>query len=277
MDGDPQEQVVAPAIPREVFLGIVDDVLGPEGAGLLHLARAAHRRHLRTHGPGQLHGKGADAARRAVNEHALPRRDRPGGSEPLQRGDRRHRHGRRLREAEAGRLRRERLLAGTNVLGKPAEVAGGQVAIHRVARLKASYAAADRDHTSGDVGAEGRALRPVQPRRKAKRQRLTAQQVQVGLIERRGVDLHQHLAAPWYRLSNRRRLEHVGCAVCSIGYRLHWYRSTLLALCAYRPIWIGDRLGSTRSDIDDTAAQGQVQAARRMKARSRTSIPMERP
>ena len=138
---------------------------------------------MRAHAFRKLHGKGADAARRAVDEHVLARRDRPGRPQPLQRGGRRHRHGRRLHEAEAGRLRRERLRAGADVLSEPAEAAGGQVAIHRVARLKVCHAAADRDHTPGDVGAEGRALRPAQPRRQAERQRLAAQQVQVGLIE----------------------------------------------------------------------------------------------
>jgi hypothetical protein len=45
----------------------------------------------------------------------------------------------------------------------------------------------------------------------------------------------------------------------------------------YRPIWICDRLGSTRSGIDGEGVRGQVQAERRMKARSSTSSPMERP
>jgi hypothetical protein len=46
---------------------------------------------------------------------------------------------------------------------------------------------------------------------------------------------------------------------------------------AYRSIWICDRSGSTRSGIDSEGVRGQVQAERRMKARSSTSSPMERP
>lgn len=46
--------------------------------------------------------------------------------------------------------------------------------------------------------------------------------------------------------------------------------------CAYRPIWICGWWGAG-SVIDGEAARGQVQAARRMKARSSTSSPMERP
>ena len=45
----------------------------------------------------------------------------------------------------------------------------------------------------------------------------------------------------------------------------------------YRPMCICDRLGSMRSGIDGEVVRGQVQAERRTKARSSSSIPMERP
>jgi hypothetical protein len=87
-----EDHVVAGAAGGEVLGGVVDHVVGAEGAYVLGLAAAADARHLGAHGLRKLHGESADAARRAVDEHVLPG-GHPGEPEALQGGVARYRHG----------------------------------------------------------------------------------------------------------------------------------------------------------------------------------------
>lgn len=56
---------------------------------------------------------------------------------------------------------RQRTLGSADVRGEAADPAFGQVAVHRVARLKLDDLAADRHHLAGNVGAEDGAFRPA--------------------------------------------------------------------------------------------------------------------
>src|SRR3989442_12186743 len=66
-----------------------------------------------------LYGERADASRRTVDEHLLPWLNLPLVAKTLQRGERRHGHGRCLLERHVCRLRHHcSILANTDVLGE---------------------------------------------------------------------------------------------------------------------------------------------------------------
>ena len=69
---DVEDDVVALPAAGEVLAGVVDDVVGAEGADQVHLRRAAHAGDLGAERLGDLHGERADAARRADDQHLLP-------------------------------------------------------------------------------------------------------------------------------------------------------------------------------------------------------------
>jgi hypothetical protein len=96
-----------------------------------------------------------------VDDHILARSDRPCGPQPLQCGDRRHRHGRCLLEGDAGRLQGQGILAGAHVLGKPAQPAPSEIPVDRVAWPKLRDVASNRRNPPGNVGTEDRALWPA--------------------------------------------------------------------------------------------------------------------
>src|SRR5207245_584664 len=84
-------------IPR---LGVVDDVVGPDGPDHLDVPCAAYPRHLRTERLCDLHGESPDTARRTDDEHRLAGLDVCLVPKPLQRGRRRQGNGRGLLERE---------------------------------------------------------------------------------------------------------------------------------------------------------------------------------
>mmetsp|Transcript_7630 Transcript_7630/g.18952 ORF Transcript_7630/g.18952 Transcript_7630/m.18952 type:complete len:216 (+) Transcript_7630:175-822(+) len=72
---DVEDLVVAPALGArsgvDALRAIVNDHVRPEGAHHLDVLRGAHAGHVRAHRLGQLHRERADAARGAVDQHAL--------------------------------------------------------------------------------------------------------------------------------------------------------------------------------------------------------------
>lgn len=67
-----EDDVVRLAVPSEVLLGVVDDLVGAERPHDLDVLRVAHCSHVRIEVPGQLHRRSADRPRRAVDEDSLP-------------------------------------------------------------------------------------------------------------------------------------------------------------------------------------------------------------
>src|SRR6266511_3046695 len=101
----------------EVRLRVVDDVVCSDRPDHVDVPRAADAGYLRPERLGDLHGERAHAPRRAVDQNLLARPNLALVAEPLQRGDRRQRHRRRLLEGQAGRLRRD-CVANAHVLGE---------------------------------------------------------------------------------------------------------------------------------------------------------------
>ena len=84
---------------------VVDDVVCTEGTSDVHIPCATHSRHFRSQRFGNLHGKGADAARCAIDEDFVPRLDPAFVAQTLQGGDACQRHRRRLLERQVGWFR----------------------------------------------------------------------------------------------------------------------------------------------------------------------------
>src|SRR5262245_34487755 len=108
---------------------------------------AAHASHVGPEPFGNLHGKGADATRRTVNQDPLPRFYLARVAKPMESSQRRCRYGRRLLKREVGRLERELVLARACILsaGAPA------FAEHFIARAELRDLVSHRFHHARGV------------------------------------------------------------------------------------------------------------------------------
>ena len=168
----------------EVDLAIVEGPLGAERlAGRTLLGAARRREHPGAQRPGQLDGRGADAAGAAVHEHRLPGGETAALDHVGPDGERRLRHRGRLREAEAPGNRQALFGRRTAVLGVAA--AGDQRA-DVVADPPRRHVAADFDDGAGDLEAGD-------IRRSGRRRVLALALHQVRPVHASGRDLDQHL------------------------------------------------------------------------------------
>src|SRR5215211_1607413 len=213
---DVEQQVVAPVAPGEVLTRVVDDVIGAERSREVDVPRAAHAGHLRSERPGDLHGERAHAARRAVDQHLLPRLDLPLVAEALQGGERRDGHGRRLLEREAGGLRRDSD-ANVHVLGE----GSGPAAEDLVTGPELRDVLADRFHRPREVDAEPALPRLAEPDLRACDVRRAGHAVPVGGVDRGRADSHQHAVVGELRLVDLPELEDVFGAVRVADDRSH--------------------------------------------------------
>jgi putative ABC transport system ATP-binding protein len=85
--GEVEDHLEALAAAGEVLAGVVDHVIRTKGADKLDVARAAHAGHLGTERLGDLHGEGADTARRAVDQHRIAGLHAADVAQALQGGD----------------------------------------------------------------------------------------------------------------------------------------------------------------------------------------------
>jgi len=96
---------------------VVDDVVCTEGTSDVHIPRATHSRHFRSQRFGNLHDKGADSARCAIDEDFVPRLDPAFVAQTLQGGDACQRHRRRLLERQVGWFRTDPVCGNADVFG----------------------------------------------------------------------------------------------------------------------------------------------------------------
>src|SRR3954452_3355430 len=115
-------------------------MIGTEISDPPYLRGAAHTGDPRSERLGYLDGEAAHASRRADDQHLLAGLDAAMVAHPLEGGERRDGDGSRLVERQARRPGRELVRSGARVLGER-RVADAE---HRVARLEAGHAAADR-------------------------------------------------------------------------------------------------------------------------------------
>ena len=210
---------------RHVFLRVVDDVVGAERARLLDVPRAAHRRHLGAERLRDLDGKRADAAGGAVNEHVLSGLHLPVVAEPLQRRERRDRHGGRLLEREVRRLGRYPPVHRANDLGKRAGVRAEDL----VTGPEALDVLADGLDDPREVVSDQARLRPPKAGHDARRRRCPGQAVPVELVQRGGANAHEDPVVRQLRHLDLLELERVGAVPLGDG-RPH----RRLPLCGHR-------------------------------------------
>ena len=150
----------------------------------------------------------------------VPRLDLPLVAKALQRGERRHGHGRRLLERHVRRLRHDRsLLANAHVLGEGAV----SPAEHLVTRSKLRDVLADRLHRPGEVDAESLVSFGLRsPIVRARDPRPAGHAVPVRWVHRSRANPHQHLVVGGRRLLDLPKLENVGRAEPVSDDRLHW-------------------------------------------------------
>src|ERR1035437_9866334 len=115
-----EDEVVALLTLSEVLMGVVDDMVGTDGADHVDVPRAANGCHFGAEGLGDLHGERPDASGRAVDQDLLTGLDLPLIAQQLQGGGCRYPDGRGLLKREVGRLGDEVVRTGTGILGKGA-------------------------------------------------------------------------------------------------------------------------------------------------------------
>ena len=143
-----EDEVVALRALREVVLGVVDDVVSPDGADPLHVAAAAHAGHLGAERLGDLDGERAHATRRTIDEDLLARLNLAVVAEKLQRGGGGNAHGRGLLEGDVRWLPNEMVLGRGHVLGEGALAPAEDL----VACSKSLHVLADRLDSPCDIG-----------------------------------------------------------------------------------------------------------------------------
>ncbi len=138
---------------------MIEDVRRAQRAHQCRAAGTAHPGDLRVQAGRELHGEGADAAARPVDQHPLSGPYPAHRPDAAQRGHRCHRHGRGLGEGQAFGLGHHPVCRGARVLGEraPAE------AQYRGTGPEPVHPGADRLHHPGGVDAGHPALGTAQP------------------------------------------------------------------------------------------------------------------
>src|SRR3954471_19094510 len=142
----------------EVVAGVVDEMIGPEGADRVQLRGTAHARDLRSKRLGDLDGEGSDASRRTDDQYLLPGLDLSVVANRLQRGERGDGDRSRLGERQLRRLGRELVRSRACVLGER-RLADAE---HGVARYERSHARPNRLDRSRETVAGVAVLRPAE-------------------------------------------------------------------------------------------------------------------
>ena len=190
----------------EVLLGVIDDLVRANRSDHVHVPRAAHAGHVRSERFGDLDGERANASRRAVDHHLLPRLDLPLIANGIEGGEGRVSDGRGLLKREVGRLRQQVVLFSTRVFGKGAVAPAENL----IAWLKLLHAVADRFNLPRQIESRYLVLRLEQPDRRTHRVRDAPEEVPVADIDGRGANAHQHLVFSCDRLVDVLELKDIG-------------------------------------------------------------------
>jgi hypothetical protein len=188
--GEVEDHVVALPAAGEVLPGVVDDVVGAEGADQLDVAGAAHAGHVGAEGLGDLHGEGANTSRRAVDQHGLAGLHLADVAQTLKGGDGGERHCGGLLEGEVGGLGCEQTLGNTRVLG---EAAGGGLGVDLVTRTEPGDGATDRHNRAGEVASADRDAWPTKPECHTQDGGPTGGDEPVRTVDRGGMDSDEHV------------------------------------------------------------------------------------
>jgi hypothetical protein len=174
--------------------------------------------HLGAEALRNLHGIGANATRRAVNQHLLTGFELPGIAQGLQCRDGRDGNRRRLLETDVGRLTGDGPVLGhLYVLGKRP----GPAAEDLVTRLEPRDAGADGFDRAGEVDTEARIVRRPQSRHQAHDVGGAPHVMPVEGVDGRGLDLHQDFVVRRLRLRQIDEFDNLRRAVTSVDDCFH--------------------------------------------------------
>src|SRR5437660_1586072 len=141
-----KNEVIPLPIFGEICLGVINDVVCPNRAHHVHIARAAHGSDASPERFGKLHRKRPHPTRRTINQHLLSRLYLSFRTQTLQGGDCCERDGCCLLECHIGRFQRECIFTSTHILGKSAPSTPGQVPEYLITWPKLRDVPANRFH-----------------------------------------------------------------------------------------------------------------------------------
>src|SRR5919107_4587838 len=223
-------EVVPLILLREVLTGVVDDVIRADRSDQVHVSSAAHARHLRSEGPGDLHREGADASGGAVNQDLLPISNAAMIAKGLEGYDPGHGNGRSLLKGEVRRLGRQCVFGDGGVLGEgPTERTAP--AEDLVAGLKAPHAGADGFYRSRHVRPSDGVLWLAQPVGRASDVRQATHDRPVAQVDPGGPDANQHLPFCDLWPVDAASLQDRGWAVRVLNDCLHGVSPSLSRVC----------------------------------------------
>jgi hypothetical protein len=203
----------------EVFLRVINHVIGADRAHQFQLPRAIDARHFGPQRLGELHCERARATSRAVDQHPLSGLDLAFVAKPLQGDECRLRHGGRLLEAHAGRLQHQRVFGSACVLSQTAPTPE-DVAKHFIAWPKLLYALSDGFHPPGDVRSKHFVLGFEEPPH-ADIGRRACQGLPVRRIEGNGMNLDQDFVVAREWLFDLLQLHDIGGAISAADSGFH--------------------------------------------------------
>ena len=212
-----EDEVVSRPTSGEVFLGVVDDVVGPDRADHLHVLRAADAGHLGTERLGDLHGVRADTTGCPIDQDLLSGLDLAVVAKKLEGGSRGYADSCGLLEAESGRLRHEVVLCRNRVLGEGTRAPAENV----VTSPKLRHSLPDRLDCPRDVRPRNAVLRLAQSGRHPHEVRRARHDDHVTDVDGRCTDADQDLAVADLGSVDVPALKDVGRAVPVLNDCLH--------------------------------------------------------
>src|SRR5450755_814233 len=173
------EYVVTLPTFREIFPGVINDLVCADGSDHVHIPRTAYPGHLCAERLGDLHSERAHASRRPVNQDVLSRPNLSLVAKTLQRGECRDRYRRCLLERHVIRLHDACRLGSTRILRKGPTAR----AKDRVSRFELVYLPANRLNLAGHVNAQSLDLWFAQPGHHSNEVRRASHEVPVQWID----------------------------------------------------------------------------------------------
>src|ERR1700726_539237 len=153
-----EDQIVPLVAFGEIFLGVIDHMIGADRTDKIDISRTANAGDLRAERFRDLDRESAHASGRAVHQNLLTSLNMTFVAETLQRGDGRDWNRSRLFERDVGGLRHNGAIGqNANVLGK----GSGFSPEYFVSGSKVGYVFANRFNSSGVIDTDTRLLRLV--------------------------------------------------------------------------------------------------------------------
>src|ERR1700722_6034973 len=214
-----QYQIVPLPKPREIYIGVIDDLVCAYRSRYVHIPRTTYGSDFSPKFFGNLHRKCADATRRALNENFVARLNPSPVAKTLERRNCRDGYCGCVLKRQVGWLRCQSLFRCAYVLGKALALESCYPE-DLVACVKLGHVSATRLHSAGDITTDDRVFGlGAQSRDPVPRCALQHKKVQG--VYRCRAKLDQDLIAGGARGWHLRELQHIGRPVVGTYNRFH--------------------------------------------------------